>query len=73
MNGSMGRTVKSCIAHNIASAEEKVDTLKSERLMYEDLSGLSIRSVSSAVGRPLVPWWGPLAPGRLRSFFFAQF
>jgi hypothetical protein len=51
MNGSMGQTVTSGRAHNISSTEEKVNTLKSERLMDEDLSVLSIRSVSFAVGR----------------------
>jgi hypothetical protein len=50
MNGSMGDTVTSGIPHNISSAEEKVDVLKSERSIDEDLSVLSIRSVSSAVG-----------------------
>jgi hypothetical protein len=50
MNGSMPRTRRSDIARNISSAEEKVDILKSERSMEEDLSMLSIRSVSSAVG-----------------------
>jgi hypothetical protein len=54
MNGSMGRTVTSGIAHNISSTEEKVNTLKSERSIDEDLSVLSIRSVSSAVGRTLL-------------------
>jgi hypothetical protein len=51
MNGSMSQTVTSCITHNISSTEEKVNTLKRERSMDEDLSVLSIRSVSSAVGR----------------------
>jgi hypothetical protein len=48
-----GQTVTSGIAHNISDAEEKVDILKSERSMDEDLSVLSLRSVSSAVGRTL--------------------
>jgi hypothetical protein len=39
MNGSMGQTVKSGIAHNISSAEEKVNTLKSERFVDEDKPG----------------------------------
>jgi hypothetical protein len=30
MNGSMSQTVNRGIAHNISSAEEKVDILKSE-------------------------------------------
>jgi hypothetical protein len=49
-----GQTVTSGIAHNISSAQEKVDTLKIERSVDEDLSVLSIRSVSSAVGRTLL-------------------
>jgi hypothetical protein len=48
-----GPTVTSGIAHNISSAEEKVNPLKSERSVDEDLRLLSIRSVSSAVGRTL--------------------
>jgi hypothetical protein len=55
MNGSMGQTVTFGIAHNSWSAEEKVDILKSERSMNQDLRVLSIRSVSSAVGRTLIP------------------
>jgi hypothetical protein len=51
MNGSMGQTFTSGIAHNTSSDDEKVDMLKSERSMDEDLSVLSIRSVTSAVGR----------------------
>jgi hypothetical protein len=51
MNGSMGQTVTSGRAHNISSAEEKLNALKSERSMDDDLCLLSIRSVSSAVGR----------------------
>jgi hypothetical protein len=35
MNGSMGQTVTFGIAHNISSAEEKVDILKSERSIDE--------------------------------------
>jgi hypothetical protein len=54
MNGSMGQTVTYGIAHNISTAEEKVDLLESERSMEEDLRVLSIRSVSSAVGRTLI-------------------
>jgi hypothetical protein len=50
-----GQTVTFGIAHNIESAEEKVDILKSERSMKEDLSVLSIGSVSSAVGLTLFP------------------
>jgi hypothetical protein len=46
MNGSMDQTATFGIAHNISSAEEKVTILKSERSMAEDLSVLSIRSVS---------------------------
>jgi hypothetical protein len=53
MNGSMDETVRLSIAHNTSSSEEKVNTLKSERSIDEDLSVLSIRSVSSAVGRTL--------------------
>jgi hypothetical protein len=53
LNGSMGQTVTSGIAHNISSSEEKVNPLKRERSMDEDLSVLSIRSVSSIVGRTL--------------------
>jgi hypothetical protein len=45
MNGSMVQTLTSGIAHNIWFAEEKVDILKSERSMEEDLSLLSIRSI----------------------------
>jgi hypothetical protein len=55
MNGSMGQRFTFGIAHNISSAEEKVDILESERSMDEDLSVLSIRSVSSAVGRTRLP------------------
>jgi hypothetical protein len=47
-------TVTFSIAHNISSAEEKVDILKSKRSMYEDLSVLSIVSVLSAVGRTIL-------------------
>jgi hypothetical protein len=50
MNGSMGQTFTSVIAHNIFAAEEKVYLLKSERSLDADLSVLSIRFVSSAVG-----------------------
>jgi hypothetical protein len=53
MNGSRDQTITSGIAHNISFGEEKVDILKSERSMYEDLRVLSIRSGSSAVGRTL--------------------
>jgi hypothetical protein len=55
MNGSMSQTVMCSIAHNISSAEEEVGTLKSERLMDEDLSLLSITAVSSPVDRTLSP------------------
>jgi hypothetical protein len=55
MNGSVGEAVIFGIAHNISSLEEKVAILKSERSMTEDLSLLSIRSVSSAVGRTMLP------------------
>jgi hypothetical protein len=54
MDGSMGQRDTFGIAHNISSAEEKVDSLKSERLMDEDLSVLSIRSIWSTVRRTLV-------------------
>jgi hypothetical protein len=46
------QTVTFGIAHNISAPEEKVEILANERSM-EDLSVLSIRSVSSAVGRIL--------------------
>jgi hypothetical protein len=36
MNGSSGQTFTSNIAHNILSAEEKVDILKSEGRMVGD-------------------------------------
>jgi hypothetical protein len=49
-----GQRVTFGIGDTIASAEEKVDILKSERSMDEDLSLLSIRSVSSVVGRTRV-------------------
>jgi hypothetical protein len=55
MNGSMGQTVTSRIAHNISTAEQNMDAIESERSMDEDLSVLSIRSVWFAVGRTL-PW-----------------
>jgi hypothetical protein len=45
-----GQTVTFGIAHKIWSAQETVDILKIEGSMVEDLSMLSIRSVSSAVG-----------------------
>jgi hypothetical protein len=51
MTGSMAQTVTFGNSHNISSAEEKVDNLKSESSMREDLSVLSIRSISSAVAR----------------------
>jgi hypothetical protein len=54
MNGSMGQTVTSGITYNISSAQEKVNTLESERSMDGDLSVLSKRSVSPAVGRTLL-------------------
>jgi hypothetical protein len=54
-----GQTVAFGIAHNISLGEEKVDILKSERSMDEDLSALSIRSVSSAVGR-ILRWPNPI-------------
>jgi hypothetical protein len=62
INVSMGQTLTSDIAHNISSAEEKVDTLKSGRSMDEDLSLLSIRFVSFVVGRTLVHIKTQLSP-----------
>jgi hypothetical protein len=53
MNGSMGGNVTFVNAHNISFAEEKVETLKRERSMNDDVSVLSIRYVSSAAGRTL--------------------
>jgi hypothetical protein len=53
------QTVMFGIAHNILFAEEKVDLLKSERSMDEALSALSIRSVSSAIGRTR-RWTNPI-------------